>query len=81
MSLKEKEAKKLQRDAKIAIWMATRSSRNKSFIDKACRCFINRATKLKAEDDFMRDSFVDNDMGFDPGELERFQRGEEVNGS
>ena len=75
MSMTEKEAKKLQRSAQMAIWMATKSSRNKTLTDKICRFVLNKATKLKPEDDFMRDPEIDNDFGFDADELERYQRG------
>ena len=28
------------------------------------------------DEDFMRDPIIDNDQGFDPEELDRYQRGE-----
>jgi hypothetical protein len=31
---------------------------------------------LPPEEDFMRDPLIDNDEGFDPEELDRYQRGE-----
>lgn len=76
MSVSEKEIRKLDRSAQTAIWMARKSSRNKTISDKICRFILNKATKLKPEDDFMRDPEVDNDFGFDANELERFQRGD-----
>lgn len=62
--------------AKFMIWAAGRSSINKSLLDKLCRKLVNRVTAVKPEDDFLRDPLIDDDEGFDPDELERFQRGE-----
>ena len=76
MAYSKKENKKIERVARLMIWMATKSSRNHSVTDKLCRLILNKATTSSPKDDFMRDSFVDNDKGFDPDELERFQRGE-----
>lgn len=76
MTPEEKKLRSKERTARIMIWMATRSSRNKSLIDKLCRRMITRATHVNPEDDFMRDPFVDNDEGYDPDELDRYQRGE-----
>jgi hypothetical protein len=76
MSASDKETKKADRAAQIGVWMVTKSSRNKSLSDKLCRFLVNRSTAVKPEDDFMRDPLIDNDRGFDPDELERFQRGE-----
>lgn len=76
MNDRMKESKKLERTAKMAIWMAKKGSRNKTISDKICRFILDKATRMKPEEDFMRDEFVDNDVGFDPVELERFQRGE-----
>ena len=76
MSISEKESKKLERAAKMGVWMASKGSRNKTISDKLCRWVLNKATKMKPEDDFMRDEFVDSGLGFDADELDRFQRGE-----
>ena len=65
-----------ERSAKFAIWMAGKSSRNRSLSDKVCRFLVNRATAVKPENDFLRDPLIDNDQGYDPDELDRFQRGE-----
>ena len=43
-----------------------------------CRKMIVKATAVDPATDFMRDEFVDNDQGFDPDELDRYQRGEKV---
>ena len=56
---------------------AANAHRNKTLSDKICRFLVNRATAVKPEDDFLRDPLIDNDRGFDPDELDRFQRGEE----
>jgi hypothetical protein len=37
---------------------------------------VNRLSAASPDDDFMRDPLVDNDLGFDPDELDRYQRGE-----
>ncbi|MEM9375155.1 MAG: hypothetical protein AAGA72_02965 [Pseudomonadota bacterium] len=76
MSAREKEIKKLERASKLTVWMAGKSSRNRSLSDKICRFLVTRATAVKPEDDFLRDPLIDNDVGFDPDELDRFQRGE-----
>ncbi len=76
MSLTEKEKKKQQRAVAIKMWMAKRSSRNKSFLDRLCRRMIEKAMATDPDKDFMRDPLVDEDEGFDPDELDRFQRGE-----
>lgn len=64
-----------ERSARLQMWIAGKSSRNKSLSDKFCRWLLIRMTTPKPEDDFLRDEFVDNDEGFDPDELDRFQRG------
>lgn len=76
MSAKEKSLKRQERTAKLTIWMAGRSSRNQTLLDKACRWAVERKTSVPPEQDFMRDEFIYNDQGFDPDELDRFQRGE-----
>ena len=76
MSAREREIRKRARFAKLITIMAGKSSRNRSLSDKICRFLVNRATAVKPEDDFMRDPLIDNDVGFDPDELDRFQRGE-----
>lgn len=76
MSAKEKQIRKLEKSAMLMVWMAGKSSRNKSLLDKVCRFLVKRATRVKPEDDFMRDPLIDNDPGFDADELDRFQRGQ-----
>lgn len=76
MSVTDKDIRKKERSARLMVWMAARSSRNQTFIDRLCRALIVRATTVAPEDDFMRDPLIDNDEGFDPDELDRYQRGE-----
>ena len=76
MSSAEKELRKRERSATVALWMAERASRNKSLLDRVCRRMVARATRIEPERDFMRDPLIDNDLGFDPDELDRYQRGE-----
>jgi hypothetical protein len=78
MTSSERYLKKQERSAKLAIWMAGRSSRNKTLVDKVCRWLVVKETTLPPEHDFLRDEYVDNDQGFDPDELDRYQRGEEI---
>lgn len=78
MTGSEKSLRKQERSAKLAIWMAGRSSRNKTLLDKLCRWLVVRETRLPAEHDFLRDELIDNDRGFDPDELDRYQRGEDL---
>ena len=61
--------------AKLGIWVVARSSRNKSWGDKLCRLIAIKLLQKPPEEDFMRDPLIDEDEGFDPDELERYQRG------
>lgn len=63
--------------AKAGIWIVSRSSRNKSLGDKICRVLAIQILKKKPEHDFMQDDLIDQDEGYDPEELERYQRGED----
>ena len=74
----EKALRKQERSVKFAIWMAGRSSRNKSPLDKICRWMVARETAVSPDQDFLRDELIDNDKGFDPDQLDRYQRGEEI---
>lgn len=76
MSVTDKQRKEERRGALIKTWLATRSSRNKSFIDRLARRMIEKAVAVDPQKDFMRDALIDNDEGFDAEELARFQRGE-----
>lgn len=78
MSSSQQLSRKGERSAKFTIWLADRSSRNRSMLDKVCRWLVVRETTPPPEEDFMRDDFVDNDLGFDPDELDRYQRGEDI---
>lgn len=78
MSGDKRSLKTQERSAKLAIWMAGRSSRNKSLLDKVCRWMVVRETAVPPENDFLRDELIDNDEGFDPDELDRYQRGENI---
>lgn len=78
MTSSERSLRKQERSAKLAIWMAGRSSRNKTLLDKVCRWLVVKETTLPPEQDFLRDDYIDNDQGFDPDELDRYQRGEEI---
>lgn len=59
--------------AKLMLRMVAKSSRNLSLTDRLCRRLINGALERPAEEDFMRDELIDNDLGFDPDELEAYQ--------
>ncbi|MEM9570884.1 MAG: hypothetical protein AAF996_05425 [Pseudomonadota bacterium] len=76
MTISDKQRKKERRGAAMKTWVAKRSSRNKTFIDRWCRRMIEKAVATDPDQDFMRDPLIDNDEGFDPEALERFQRGE-----
>lgn len=76
MSQLSKADKKRERNAKLLIWLAARASRNQSLLDRLCLWIANRALSRAPEEDFMRDPIVDENEGFDPDELERYQRGE-----
>ena len=76
MAARERDIIRLERSARLTTILAGKSSRNKTLSDRICRFLVNRATAVKPEDDFLRDPLIDNDQGFDPDELDRFQRGE-----
>ena len=78
MSTDYKRRKGERRGAVLKTWMASRSSRNKTIIDRFCRRMIEKAVGVAPEDDFMRDPLIDEDEGFSAEELDRFQRGETV---
>ncbi|MEL6541924.1 MAG: hypothetical protein AAFP79_09460 [Pseudomonadota bacterium] len=61
--------------SKLAFWMAQRSSRNRTLVDRLCRRMVAKAMTNPPEDDFMRDDLIENDLGFDPDELDRYQGG------
>ena len=61
----------------LRLWMAGRSARNRTIVDKMCRRMVIRALEPPGED-FMRDPLIDEHEGFDPTELDRYQRGEVV---
>ena len=66
----------LDRKARVATWLATRASRDTGIVDRLCRRILHRVLELPPDDDFLRDEWVDSDTGFDPDELDRYQRGE-----
>lgn len=76
MKVSEYAHRKREFTAKLLIWMAGRGSRNRSPLDKFCRFVVDRSTQVAPEEDFMRDPIIDNDQGFDPEELIRYQRNE-----
>ena len=79
VNARDKATAKMERIERLAgfeVWMVGKSSRNKSLTDKICRLIVNRMATPKPENDFLRDPLIDNDRGFDPDELDRFQRGE-----
>ena len=76
MTTTEKARRKERRAVALQMWIAKRSSRNKTIIDRLCRRMIEKAMSTPPKDDFMRDPLIDDDQGFDPDELDRFQRGE-----
>ncbi|NNE45436.1 MAG: hypothetical protein HKN37_02120 [Rhodothermales bacterium] len=62
--------------ARIVQWLGQRASRDINFVDRLCRRLLDRVLRLPPENDFLRDEWVDSDVGFDPDELDRYQRGE-----
>lgn len=62
--------------ARFAQWLGERASRNTNFVDRLCRRLLDRVLRLPPDDDFLRDEWVDSDVGFDPDELDRYQQGE-----
>ena len=61
----------------FGLWMAGRSARNRTLVDRLCRRMMTRVLEPPGED-FMRDPIIDAHEGFDPDELERYQRGERI---
>jgi hypothetical protein len=76
MSAAKPDTRAQERKAKIGAWLARRASRNTGPIDRLCRRLLTRALAIDPAEDFMRDDWVDSDVGFDPDELARYQRGE-----
>lgn len=62
--------------AKIALYLGQRASRHGGLVDRLCRRLLERVMTPPPEEDFLRDEWIDSDLGFDPDELERYQRGE-----
>lgn len=58
--------------AKTAFRMAKRASRNQYWSDRLFRVLLDRVLKFN----FDQDEMVITDQGYDPDELERYQRGE-----
>ncbi len=58
--------------AKGAVVLAKRASRNQSWSDRLIRRLLDRVLKFN----FDLDEMVLLDQGYDPDELERYQRGE-----
>ncbi len=67
---------KSELSAKLLIWLAAHASKNSTWLDRLCRKFVAWVMRADPQNDFMRDPIIDNDMGFDPDELDRYQRGE-----
>ncbi len=76
MTASDKELRKRERAATIGIWIAGRAARNQTLLDRVCRRLLARATGVDRGKDFMRDPLVDEELGFDAEELDRYQRGE-----
>ena len=76
MTASERDLRRRERSATMTLWLADHASRNRSLFDRLCRKILARATAREPDQDFMRDPLIDNDTGFDPDELERYQRGE-----
>mgnify|MGYP000019850860 FL=1 len=71
-----KAHQKKVRAIKIQLWMVTRASRNKTILDRFLRRFLEKAMTIDPQNDFMKDAIIDEDEGYDPDELDRYQRGE-----
>ena len=55
MTTTEKARRKERRAVALQMWIAKRSSRNKTIIDRLCRRMIEKAMSTPPEDDFMRE--------------------------
>lgn len=60
---------------KIGMWLAQRASRS-GFLNGLCRSLLGKVMAIDPNKDFMRDEMIEFDVGFDPDELDRYQRGE-----
>lgn len=60
---------------KLLMRLVAKSSRNISWSDRFSRRILDNALARPEHDDFMRDELIDNDLGFDPDELDRYQHG------
>lgn len=74
--MSDPEFSKRARAAKVQIWLAGLASREDSILNRFLRRTLNRILRLEPDADFMRDEFVDSDTGYEPEDLERYQRGE-----
>lgn len=61
---------------RLMTFLVDASARNRTPFEKLSRFIVNEVFRLPKQDDFMADSYVDNDEGFDLEELRRYQRGE-----
>ena len=60
-----------ERMAKIAFGLAKKGSRNQSWSDRIARRVLQRVLQFN----FDQDEMVIADQGYDPDELERYQKG------
>lgn len=64
--------------AAFKIHLAARSARYESWLDKISRILVGNEIRPPGINfDFERDELIDNHPGFDPDELDRYQRGEQ----
>ena len=72
----EKLYRQRVRRARLGMRMVRSAFRkNKSWLDRLLTRLLRKAiTPPDPRADFMRDAIVDADIGFDPDELERYQR-------
>ena len=75
MALRDNVLRWAEQNTGLVTWVASRASRNATPLDKVCRRVVGVLLEPPGED-FMRDPLVDEHPGFDPDELDRYQRGE-----
>lgn len=76
MSDTEKDYRSGVRKAKVAVWLASRASRDTGIFDRLCRRLLSRLTRKEPEPVEDQEDWTEAGLTFDPEELARYQRGE-----
>lgn len=75
--MNEEQYHKSVRTARITMWIVSRATRNTGLMSKLCRFILSKVMKIDPDNDFMKDSIIDTDLGYSVEALEKFERGED----